>query len=63
MYAIRSYYVHDRDYLVTAFSNQSKSKIVVSDIGTGQSPDEGLNYIFNNGIDGLTSGDFSYNFV
>ncbi|MEJ2195124.1 MAG: T9SS type A sorting domain-containing protein [Ignavibacteriaceae bacterium] len=49
---------HDRDFLVTAFNNQSKSKIVVSDIGGGQSPDEGLNYIFNNRIDALASGDF-----
>jgi hypothetical protein len=49
---------HDRACLVTSFTNQSNSKIFVSDIGNGQSPDEGSSYIFSNGIDALASGDF-----
>ncbi|UCH66194.1 MAG: T9SS type A sorting domain-containing protein [Ignavibacterium sp.] len=50
--------IHDREFLVTAFSNQSNSKIFVSDIGIGQSPDEGTGYIFSNRVDALASGDF-----
>jgi hypothetical protein len=49
---------HDKDILGTAFNNQNNSKIVVSDIGNGQSPDDGLSYIFNDKIDALASDDF-----
>ncbi len=49
---------HDRDFLVTAFNGKNNNKIIVSDIGNGQLPDEGSNYIFNNGIKALASGDF-----
>ena len=49
---------HDRDFLVTSFINQSNSKIFVSDIGNGQSPDKGSNYIFSSRVDALASGDF-----
>ncbi|HLG31885.1 MAG TPA: T9SS type A sorting domain-containing protein [Ignavibacteriaceae bacterium] len=50
--------IHDRDFLVTAFNNQSGSKINVSDIGNGESPDEGASYIFSNRVDALINDDF-----
>jgi hypothetical protein len=49
---------HDRDFLVTSFTNKSQSRIFISDIGNGQSPDEGLDYIFSDKVDALASGDF-----
>ena len=49
---------HDNDYLVTAFNNQSNSKIIVSDIGNGQSPHEGSIYFYSDLVDALTSDDF-----
>lgn len=49
---------HDNDFLVTAFSNQSNSKIVVSDIRNGQSPNEGTVYFYSSMVDALTSNDF-----
>ncbi len=48
----------DIDFLVTAFSGQIDSKIVVSDIGSGQSPDEGSIYFFGNNVNAATVGDF-----
>jgi hypothetical protein len=50
--------VRDKDFLVTAFNNQSNSKIVVSDIGNGQPPNEGSVYFYSSMIDALTSSDF-----
>ncbi len=49
---------HDRDFLVTAFNGQNKSKIVISDNGNGQPPDEGLIYQFNKPVDAIVSNDF-----
>lgn len=49
---------HDREFLVTAFNSQSNSKIVVSDIGAGHSPDNGQIYFFDDGVDALSAGDF-----
>lgn len=50
--------VHDNDFLVTAFNSQSNSKIVVSDIGNGQSPNEGSVYFYSSMVDALTCSDF-----
>jgi len=49
---------HDTDFLVNAFNNQSNSKIVVSDIVNGQSPNEGSINFYSSIVNALTCSDF-----
>ncbi len=49
--------IHDRDFLVTLFNHQGDNKLVISDIGKNNSPDEGSIFSYNNEIKMITSGD------
>jgi hypothetical protein len=49
--------IHDRDYLVTLFSHQNDNKLVISDIGNSNSPDEGIIVSYNNQINMTVTGD------
>jgi hypothetical protein len=49
--------IHDRDFLVTLFNNQNDNKLVISDIGNNNSPDEGVTFNYNNAISMITAAD------
>jgi len=49
--------IHDRDFLVTLFNHQNDNKLVISDIGNNNSPDEGIIISYNNDINMITTAD------
>jgi hypothetical protein len=49
--------IHDRDFLVTLFNHQDDNKLVISDIGNNNPPDEGVTFTYNNKLNLTTAGD------